>query len=103
MLEQKKKGIRLFKYEVFWFKDVECKEIVRSCWGKTCEGGWLDKWQRKINACPNQLLNWSKMKFRQRGLQIEALVQQLDDLQMNWKDNLEQIKSLSIHIDQLWE
>ncbi|KAB2595306.1 hypothetical protein D8674_030756 [Pyrus ussuriensis x Pyrus communis] len=92
-----------FRFEAFWMKDKDCREIIKTCWDEACDGDLLLRWQKKINLCRGRLKEWSKRKFRQRKEKIEQLTQHLGVLQNNWKENVEQIQEVSIQLDRLWE
>lgn len=44
-------GSKLFCFEAFWSKQEECKDLVRKCWEKQCDGDVMVKWKKKINDC----------------------------------------------------
>lgn len=50
------KSKRLFRFEAFWAQENECKDIVISCWRRSCEGTNMDRWIRKVNDCRCKLL-----------------------------------------------
>lgn len=37
------KGKCPFKFESFWTKDIECREIITKCWASSCGGGSMAK------------------------------------------------------------
>lgn len=43
------------------------------------------------------------MELKARGKKIERLVLQLGELQYNWRKNWEEIKVVSMKLEQLWE
>lgn len=92
----------MFRFEAFWAKDGDCKEIVRRAWENNREGNLLERWNFKINVCRANLTIWSKEKFKQRGRQIQEMMSQLGNLQGDWSENFQEIKALSKKVDQLW-
>ena len=48
-------------------------------------------WQEKINVCRSKLSSWSKNKFNASAKKINALMDQLGTLQLNWGPNKEKI------------
>ncbi|CAN6579239.1 unnamed protein product [Malus baccata var. baccata] len=53
------KGRKLFRFEVFWAKDEQCQNLVRTCWEHRQHGDVLLNWGRKLNACQSSLCRWS--------------------------------------------
>ncbi|XP_070667947.1 uncharacterized protein [Malus domestica] len=106
-----RKGKRPFRFEAFWAKEADCRDVVQKSWSLQGKDNWLDSWHHKLSVCKSSLINWSKYslinwsrnKFKKRGLEIEALVNHLDSLQLNWADNLEEIKAITNRVDQLRE
>ncbi|XP_070667358.1 uncharacterized protein [Malus domestica] len=78
------KGMKLFRFEAFWAKEEECQNLGR-----------------KLTACRSSLCRWSSTKFKRRGLQIQDLLAQLDDLQRDWGSNQDVIREKSQFIDDL--
>lgn len=56
---------KLFRFEAFWAKDGECKEIVRGVWENNREGNPVERWNIKIHVCRANLTRWSSVKFKQ--------------------------------------
>lgn len=53
-----------FRFEVYWLKDSECVEIVRSAWlGIALTSNSLITLTSSLEACGKSLDNWSKVKF----------------------------------------
>ncbi|KAM2069822.1 hypothetical protein ACFX16_001292 [Malus domestica] len=98
-----RKGKRPFRFEAFWAKEADCRDVVQNSWSLQGKDNWLDSWHHKLSVCKSSLINWSRNKFKQRGLEIEALMNHLASLQLNWADNLEEIKALTTRVDQLRE
>lgn len=73
-------GQKLFRFETFWAKEEECKRLVQTCWERPCHGHALDRWQKRINDCWSWLINWSRRKFKKKGMEIEELLSQLGEL-----------------------
>ncbi|KAM2712281.1 hypothetical protein EV1_032304 [Malus domestica] len=97
------KGKRLFRFEAFWAKEEDCKDLVTKCWSSPGKGRWLDTWHQKLSVCKSHLITWSRNKFKKHGLEIEELVHHLDLLQLHWEDNVEEIQVVSNRVDQLRE
>ncbi|CAN6557042.1 unnamed protein product [Malus baccata var. baccata] len=95
------KGRKLFRFETFWAKEEECQSLVRSCWAHRQHDDGLVNWGRKLNVCRSRLSRWSGTKFKRRGLQIQDLLAQLDDLQREWGPNQDEIREKSQLIDNL--
>ena len=49
------KGRKLFRFEAFWAKEVDCRDLVQKCWTRNLEGGVLRQWVRKIKDCQSGL------------------------------------------------
>ena len=101
VVEDSPKGRRLFKFEAYWAKEAECREVVCRSWSQRSSGNILSSWGRKLKECRASLMRWSTKKFRERGHQIDVLTQQLDDLQMCWGPNFQAIKEKSKRLDEL--
>ncbi|CAN6559258.1 unnamed protein product [Malus baccata var. baccata] len=95
------KGRKLFRFEAFWAKEEECQNLVRSCWAHRQHDDGLVNWGRKLKVCRSRLSRWSGTKFKRRGLQIQDLLAQLDDLQREWGPNQDEIREKSQLIDDL--
>ncbi|CAN6543682.1 unnamed protein product [Malus baccata var. baccata] len=52
---------KLFRFEAFWAKDAECKEIVREAWEINSDGSRVIKWNKKLLNCRTTLTSWSEM------------------------------------------
>lgn len=92
-----------FRFEAFWTKEDDCKDIITKSCDEVYEGDSLGRWQKKLNLCRARLKEWSKRKFRQRKEYIEMLTKHLGDLQGNWNENIEQIHDVSLQLDRLWK
>lgn len=63
------KGKRLFRFEAYWSNEVDCQDIVRSCWEMPCLGDSLSRWNKRVNDCRSKLIaggnklrqNWNIM------------------------------------------
>ncbi|KAB2595159.1 hypothetical protein D8674_030609 [Pyrus ussuriensis x Pyrus communis] len=42
------KGRKMFRFEAFWAKDEECKDLVRNCWECRHQGNYVHKWGRQL-------------------------------------------------------
>ncbi|KAM1989818.1 hypothetical protein ACFX15_031135 [Malus domestica] len=83
------RGRRAFKFEAFWAKEIDCDQVVRSCWNRQAPSEILVRWTKKINDCKSSLIRWSRNKFKKRGLLIQELLHQLQELQRDWRSNIE--------------
>ena len=92
---------KLFRFEAFWTKDGDCKDIVRDAWTYGRGRGPLDRWNFKLNLCRNKLIRWSNDKFMRRGNQLRVLMSHLEILQHNWRVNAEEIVEVSKKVDLL--
>ncbi|XP_050121457.1 uncharacterized protein LOC126599164 [Malus sylvestris] len=64
LLHCEQKAVRkkkMFRFEAFWTKDADCKEIVRKAWEMSCDGNLLQKWNKKLHLCRTTLTSWSKV------------------------------------------
>ncbi|CAN6691397.1 unnamed protein product [Malus baccata var. baccata] len=95
------RGRRAFKFEAFWAKENDCDQVVRSCWNRQDPNEILVRWMKKINDCKSSLIRWSRNKFKKRGLLIQELLHQLQELQRDWRSNIEVIKQKSQLVDEL--
>nr|XP_028964584.1 uncharacterized protein LOC114827109 [Malus domestica] len=95
------RGRRAFKFEAFWAKEIDCDQVVRSCWNRQAPSEILVRWTKKINDCKSSLIRWSRNKFKKRGLLIQELLHQLQELQMDWRSNIEVIKQKTQLVDEL--
>ncbi|KAM1813664.1 hypothetical protein ACFX11_027427 [Malus domestica] len=98
---QPEKRKRLFRFEAFWTKKDECRDIVRGAWNVDRDGNPLERWNSKINFCRAALINWSSEKFKNRGRQIKKLTDQLGVLQQDWRGHSKEIEALEVELDQL--
>ena len=46
---------RLLRFEAFWTKEGECKDIVEEDWGRHKDGMPIERWNWRINDCRNKL------------------------------------------------
>lgn len=79
--------------KLFWFE---------ASWAKEEDGAALMQWIKKLDDCRCCLLRWSRNKFKKKGQQIVELLEQLGELQKNWRLNLDEIKANTRLIDDLW-
>ncbi|KAM2951563.1 hypothetical protein COP2_001044 [Malus domestica] len=95
------RGRRAFKIEAFWAKKDECNQVVSSCWNRPAHGEILERWTKKINDCKSSLIRWSRNKFKKRGHLIQELLHQLQELQRDWRSNIDVIKQKTQLVDKL--
>ncbi|KAM1532558.1 hypothetical protein ACFX10_006565 [Malus domestica] len=95
------RGRKAFKFEAFWAKEDECNQLVSSCWNRPDSGEILVMWVKKINDCKSSLLRWSHNKFKKRGHLIQELLNQLQELQRDWRSNIDVIKQKTQLVDEL--
>jgi len=62
---------KVFRFETFWIVDVECREVIKQSWQSPSldEVGLRDK----LKAVTHALWEWSKQKFPNNHLRINAL------------------------------
>ncbi|XP_042969164.1 uncharacterized protein LOC122301866 [Carya illinoinensis] len=93
---------RLFRYEAWWSKEEECKEVITNNWLQdTTERNSV---QQVLTHCRNSLQQWSKNFHRQKGLllkQKSALLKNLQD--GNSGDNSNNIRALQKEVGILME
>ncbi|KAM1780200.1 hypothetical protein ACFX12_041494 [Malus domestica] len=95
------RGRRAFKFEAFWAKEDECNQVLSSCWNRSDPGEILVRWTKKINDCKSSLIRWSRNKFKKRGQLIQELLHQLQELQRDWRSNIDVIKQKTQLVDEL--
>lgn len=66
------------------------------------DGNSMACWNWKINDCRSKLLRWNRGKFKQRGRQIEEMMEKLGTFQEDWGGNGQEIEVLTKMVDQLW-
>ncbi|CAN6715757.1 unnamed protein product [Malus baccata var. baccata] len=64
-------------------------------------GEILVRWTKKINDCKSSLIRWSRNKFKKRGHLIQELLHQLQELQRDWRSNIDVIKQKTQLVDEL--
>ena len=100
-IQMQKRGKRMFRFEAFWAKDLECKEIVKQVWERNRFGNPVQRWNEKIEVCRNKLSRWSKEKFNRNESILKEKVEVLGILQCDWGKYEEEIKVLSKEVDSL--
>ncbi|CAN6676537.1 unnamed protein product [Malus baccata var. baccata] len=98
---QLEKRKNLFRFEAFWTKEEECRDIVRGAWNVDREGNPPERWNSKLNSCRVALIKWSSGKFKDRGRQIKKMVDQLGVLQHDWRGHSKEIEALEVELDHL--
>ena len=68
----------MFRFEAFWVKEKDCKDVIRRGWESCGEGSPLERWNSKITACRNLLASWSKNKFKKRDWKIQEMMKHLN-------------------------
>lgn len=90
-----------FRFEAFWLNEPGCREVVKQSWLCQVEEGWSHRWRRKIHNCRRSLQDWSRGKFKARKIEISNLTKAIDNLQMDWANNADQIRETIAEIDRL--
>ncbi|KAM2105582.1 hypothetical protein ACFX1R_016068 [Malus domestica] len=72
------RGTKYGQFEAFGSKEDRCREIVESYWGRRCGGERITRWQKMMNDYRSQLICWSRKEFKEKGKDIENLLNQLE-------------------------
>ena len=51
-----RRGRKLFRFEAFWAKESECKEVVKRCWERQGDVSASVRWLKKVNDCRSHLI-----------------------------------------------
>lgn len=74
---------------------------MKGSWEMQRDGNSMASWNWKINDFRSKLLWWSRGKFKQRGRQIEEMMEKLGTLQEDWGGNAQEIEVLTKRVDRL--
>ncbi|KAJ1429504.1 Reverse transcriptase domain [Sesbania bispinosa] len=78
---KKLSNVKNFKYEAMWDEEEECAEVVKNGWnGDTTDSPPTDKFLQKARNCKSVLTGWHKKTFKQTGLQLQQLNEELQFL-----------------------
>lgn len=71
-------GRYLFRFQAFWAKEEDCRQVVTNCWNRHCDGDVLARWHKGLYDCRYWLM-WSRNTFNRRTQVITELMSQLDE------------------------
>ncbi|OMO84088.1 reverse transcriptase [Corchorus olitorius] len=72
---------RDFRFESKWLLDDDCPGVVEEGWTEPVNGSRMFKLARKLTATRNKLKKWSKEKFKNPRLAIEAMKKRIQAIQ----------------------
>ena len=64
-------------------------------WANPRDGNTLERWNMKINDCRSRIISWTRDKFKQRGWLMQEMMNQLGNVQEDWRGNFQKIDALS--------
>lgn len=97
------KAKKRFRFEALWAKEEDCRRLIETCWHRVYHGDPVQCWHARLNVCRSRLLQWSKGKFNWRVREIDDLLDQLQELQMDWGTNAVAIQEKTMLLDRLRE
>ncbi|XP_050211620.1 uncharacterized protein LOC126661796 [Mercurialis annua] len=79
---QKRRNLRVKRFEAMWVRRDDCEEIVRSAWSQNNDSEGMDAWD-KIGLCLNNLSDWNKNMVGNLDGRIRGTHEKLFKLQQN--------------------
>jgi hypothetical protein len=101
-------GPKPFRFNNYWLKHKEFKEVVARTWNKGASKGWMTRVVReKLKAVKEALKKWNSETYGAMELKIPSLMASIQDLEVmgevrdlsavekrEWKQNCEQLWAL---------